>query len=393
MKSAVEVRQLSKKYKRYPGPRGLLREWLTGRSSHQAHWALREISFSIQEGEAFGVCGDNGAGKSTLLKILTGTAFPTSGVVEVSGRVSALLELGAGFHPEFSGRENIYFNGSLMGMRRREIAEREEEIIEFSELSPFIDHPVRTYSSGMYVRLGFAVATGFDPDILIIDEALAVGDQRFQKKCTDRILDFRRSGKTIVFCSHNLYQIRTLCERALWLHEGEAAACGEAADVVDRYQDYCRASEASLESVLEPHPSNGQVCWIDSVQVLNDRGRPQDEFRSGDTVVVQIEATFQNAFRGVPAIAVSLERNDGIFVYCVSSGMDAASLQQIDSERFRARLAFPELPLLSGLFHVSAMTTDQDSMQAYDHAAKAASFRIVGHQPDLGLIHVKHRWE
>ncbi len=389
MKTSVEVRQLSKKYKRYPGPRGLLREWLTGRSSHEAHWALREISFSIQEGEAFGICGDNGAGKSTLLKILTGTAFPTSGGVKVSGRVSALLELGAGFHPEFSGRENIYFSGALMGMRRQEIVEREEEIIGFSEISSFIDDPVRTYSSGMYVRLGFAVAIGFDPDLLIIDEALAVGDQRFQKKCTDWILEFRRKGKTIVFCSHNLYQIKTLCERSLWLHEGKMSALGESADVVDRYQDYCRAPEAAPSSA----PKNGRICWIDSVQVLNDQGKPQDEFHPGETVVLQVEATFQEGFRGEPEIAIALERNDGTVVFGVSNGMDQATLRPISAERFQARLVFPELPLLSGLYYVTAAATDHERMQAYDNAQKAASFRILGSGPELGLVRIPHRWE
>ena len=210
MRAAIRVSGLSKIYKLYWGPRSLFKEMFFRIPSHHALWALRDIDLEISEGEAFGLIGRNGAGKSTLLKILTGTAFPTSGSMEIQGRVSALLELGAGFHPDFSGRENIFFNGALLGYSHEEIRQREQEIIEFSELEEFIDRPIKTYSSGMYVRLGFAVVTGFDPSILIIDEALAVGDQSFQKKCTDRILHFKQVGKTILFCSHNLYQVKTL---------------------------------------------------------------------------------------------------------------------------------------------------------------------------------------
>ena len=283
MNPLIRVCALSKVYKFYWGPRSLFKEMFLRIPAHHALWALKDISLEIEEGEAFGLVGRNGAGKSTLLKILTGTAYPTSGSVNIRGKISALLELGAGFHPEFSGRDNIYFNGALTGHSRREIERREQEIIEFSELEEFIDKPVKTYSTGMYVRLGFAVATGFDAAILIIDEALAVGDQSFQKKCTDRILGLKQAGKTILFCSHNLYQVKTLCDRALWLNRGMSQGLGPAAEIVDRFTDYLREdqrvppegdrSEVATTQANAPDRTSREVCWIERVRLLDQESR------------------------------------------------------------------------------------------------------------------------
>ena len=207
------------------------------RTSYYDFEALQGISFAIRDGEVVGIVGRNGSGKSTILKIIAGVYRPTSGVVDVSGRTAALIELGAGFHPELTGRENIVLNGLLLGLSKRGIQEREQQILEFAELGKFIDSPIKQYSSGMYMRLGFAIATEVDPDILLIDEILAVGDEAFQQKCIARIDDFRRRGKTIVFVSHNAASIREICQRALWIHGGKIVEDGPAEQVVARYEE------------------------------------------------------------------------------------------------------------------------------------------------------------
>jgi len=254
MKYAVSVNNLSKAYRLYSGPRAMLKELLFNIQGHQLFTALHPLSFQIAAGEAFGVIGNNGAGKSTLLKLLAGTCVPTTGDFSIDGNVGALLELGVGFHPDHTGRDNIYFNGAILGLTRKEIDTRIDSIIAFSELEKFIDEPVKTYSSGMYLRLGFSVATGFDFPVLIIDEALAVGDQKFQKKCTDRIIDFKEKGGTILFCSHNLHQVKLLCERALWIHEGENRFLGPARETVEAYQAFLRKNNGSQHSDSGQNP-------------------------------------------------------------------------------------------------------------------------------------------
>jgi lipopolysaccharide transport system ATP-binding protein len=393
MTPAVDVKTLSKVYKHYWGPRSLLKEVLLGVPAHTPQWALRDVSFELTEGEAFGIVGNNGAGKSTLLKILAGTAFPTSGRAVVSGRVSALLELGAGFHPDFSGRENIYFNGALLGLARDEIQAREREIIDFSELDEFIDKPVKTYSSGMFLRLAFAVAIGFDPSVLIIDEALAVGDQHFQKKCTDRIMQFKRDRKTIIFCSHNLYQVKTLCDRALWLDRGNVVALGPAASVVDQYTNEMRDERDSAEKAEGRKSAGGNTlgCLIEEVRLLNFQGQPTTEFSPGDSVRLDVRAYFSPHFKGKPGIGVSIVRNDGFHLYTVSSAGDGVDLQELEPGRFGATLIFPNIPLLSGVYHFNVVTTDQDNFQAYHVVECAASFTI--HSPqENGSVKLEYQW-
>ncbi len=391
MSTAVVVSHVSKVYKHYWGPRSLLKEILLGVTAHSPQWALKDVSFDLEEGEAFGIVGDNGAGKSTLLKILAGTAFPTVGEAKVSGRISALLELGAGFHPEFTGRENIYFNGALQGLSREEIKEREDEIIGFSELSEFVDKPVKTYSSGMFLRLGFAVATGFDPVVLIIDEALAVGDQHFQKKCTDRITQFRREGKTILFCSHNLYQVKTLCERALWLDRGAVLALDSSARVVDQYTNELRQERTPTEGHASEHPKESLDCAIDKVAILDAAGRPCSDFTTGDCLRLDIWAFFGNGFRGTPGVAASIVRNDGVVFYTTTNTQDGVELLELEHGRFYGSLVFPNLPLLSGLYYFNVVTTDQDNLQAYHIVERAAGFTVQS-PTDSGSVRLEHHW-
>ncbi|RYH62792.1 MAG: ABC transporter ATP-binding protein, partial [Alcaligenaceae bacterium] len=249
--AVLKVVGVSKEYKLYPTPRSRLRALLTGKATHRSHWALRDVSFELRRGQCIGVVGDNGAGKSSLLKLLAGTLQPSTGSIQRVGRVTAILELGAGFHPDFSGRDNLYFGGSLIGIDHDEMARLEPEIIEFCELGEALDRPVKTYSSGMAVRLAFALVTAVQPDVLIIDEALAVGDQHFQKKCIERIMAFRNSGCTILFCSHSPYHIRHLCDSAIWLKAGHVQQFGPTEPVLAAYDQYTRERQALEQGAVD----------------------------------------------------------------------------------------------------------------------------------------------
>jgi lipopolysaccharide transport system ATP-binding protein len=236
---SIAVENLHKDFRIYTRPQDRLRELILRRPQHKLFHVLQDISFSVLEGKSLGIIGDNGAGKSTLLKLLVGTLQPTSGSITIKGQVAALLELGAGFHPEFSGRRNIYLNASLLGVPNDDIGALENDIIEFSELREFIDRPVKTYSSGMYVRLAFSIATMVRPDVLVIDEALSVGDIAFQKKCIQRMNEFREQRKTMVFCSHSMYHVQELCDAAIWLERGRIREMGDSEHIVGLYEDFC----------------------------------------------------------------------------------------------------------------------------------------------------------
>ncbi len=299
MRPAVRAVSLSKFYGMHWSPRGLLRQVITGKETAHRIRALEGVSFRVEAGQALGVVGRNGSGKTTLLKMVSGAAHPSSGRVEVDGRIGALLDLGAGFHPEFSGRENIRFSGALMGLEPDRVRKAEDRIVAFSELREFIDQPMRTYSAGMYVRLGFAVSTGFHPSVLVIDEALAVGDQPFQKKCTDRILSIKKRGAAIVICSHNLYQIKTLCEEAIWLRGGRPQSQGDAVTVVEDYGRYLGQASSPRDGGADDAGSDPSLnCRIESLRLQNGSGSGCQSFRTGETLRLEIAAEFASDFRG-----------------------------------------------------------------------------------------------
>lgn len=255
---SIAVENVFKDFRIYDRPQDRLLELLLRKQRHKNFHVLQDISFSVLEGRSLGIIGDNGAGKSTLMKLLVGTLQPSSGSIAIKGKVAALLELGAGFHPEFTGRRNIYLNAALLGVSDENIAELEQRIIEFSELGDFIDRPVKTYSSGMYVRLAFSIATMVDPDVLVIDEALSVGDIAFQKKCVERMNEFRKQNKTMIFCSHSMYHVQELCDTAIWLEKGRIREIGESHQVVGHYEDYCNSKST------DPHE-------VPDINVVEDR--------------------------------------------------------------------------------------------------------------------------
>ncbi|MDP1932505.1 MAG: ABC transporter ATP-binding protein [Gammaproteobacteria bacterium] len=248
---SISVENIHKDFRIYERPQDRLLELVLRKPRHKVFHVLQDISFSVLEGRSLGIIGDNGAGKSTLMKLLVGTLQPTSGSIAIKGQVAALLELGAGFHPEFTGRRNIYLNAALLGVPDDNIAAMEQEIIEFSELGDFIDRPVKTYSSGMYVRLAFSIATMVRPDVLVIDEALSVGDIAFQKKCVERMNEFRRQQKTMIFCSHSMYHVQELCDTAIWLEKGRIREIGDSHQVVGHYENFCNSKQRDHHEPLD----------------------------------------------------------------------------------------------------------------------------------------------
>jgi len=258
--NSIEVSAVHKDFRIYERPQDRLVELLMRRPRHRQFHVLQDINFTVPKGQSLGIIGDNGAGKSTLLKLLVGTLQPTGGSISIQGQVAALLELGAGFHPEFTGRKNIYLNASLLGVPDDDIEKLEADIIAFSELQDFIDQPVKTYSSGMYVRLAFSIATLVRPDVLVIDEALSVGDISFQKKCVQRMNEFRAANKTMVFCSHSMYHVQELCDHAIWLEKGRIREIGRSEEVVAHYENHCNGlrsytRESAEVAMAETHGS------------------------------------------------------------------------------------------------------------------------------------------
>ena len=425
----LRVQGVSKEYKLYPSPRARLKALVTGKATHRSHWALRNVSFELQRGECIGVIGDNGAGKSSLLKLLAGTLQPSQGRIERVGRVTAILELGAGFHPDFSGRDNLYFGGSLIGIGRDEMARLEPEIIDFCELGEALDRPVKTYSSGMTVRLAFALVTAVQPDVLIIDEALAVGDQHFQKKCVERITAFRNSGCTILFCSHSPYHIRHLCDRALWLKSGEVAQFGGTEEVLAAYDVYTRqreqsdledqapavellpagaalASHSDSDSSQEPaeladseskpdklvaSSKSGGACIL-SVDVahLAEAVNGQPPVLQGQDLVVTITARGRGQER--PHIGFMIEQSKGVGITSLATHEDGAFPVQLPDGTWRSVLTFPDLPLHSGDYVISAFLFDETGLAVYDEWFQFMHFRFIFPKPLPGLVRLPHHW-
>ena len=295
----VSVQNLNKDFKIYERPQDRLYEIILRKQRHQLYHVLSDISFAVPDGKSLGIIGDNGAGKSTLLKLLVGTLQLTSGEIAIHGQVAALLELGAGFHPEFTGRKNIYLNAALLGVPDDNIAEMERDIIAFSELDYFIDRPVKTYSSGMYVRLAFSIATMVRPDILVIDEALSVGDMAFQKKCVQRMNEFREQQKTMVFCSHSMFHVQELCDIAIWLDKGKIQEIGDSDKVVGHYEDFCN-NKKTYSSIREDIPGElrasqpaqkeeVQDCRINSIAVKSLDGNDITTIKPLSDVLLEME--------------------------------------------------------------------------------------------------------
>ena len=347
-------------------------------------WAVRDVSFDVRAGQALGIIGPNGAGKSTILKLLTRILPPTRGRCEVRGRLGALIEVAAGFHPDLTGRENVYLQGAIMGMRRMEIDRKFDRIVDFSGISEFIDTPVKRYSSGMNARLGFSIAAHLDPDVLIIDEVLSVGDASFQEQCVSRMRELARSGVPLVFVSHNLSAVLDLCTHGLLLVRGAVAFAGDAADTVAEY----RRAEWARKLASEERRTDG--LRIASVQVLDEAGHPSMLLRTGGAMTVRI--FYEGATAGQRAhFAVDVHREDGICCYGINTRIDRCDIGPLGPEGY-VDLRLGRVSLLRGSYVLSIGILDEGAARPLDVHFRAYPFSIASDRHDLGVVALDHSW-
>ena len=400
---ALQLRDVGKEYRMYATPRQRLAALVLGGRRHRSQWVLRDVTFQLQRGQCMGVVGDNGAGKSSLLKLVAGTLQPSVGTVRRSGRVTAILELGSGFHPEFTGRENLFFGGQLIGLDEAEVARLAPEIIDFSELGEAIDRPVKSYSSGMVVRLAFALVTALQPEVLIIDEALAVGDQHFQKKCIERIQSFREAGCAILFCSHSMYHIRHLCDVAMWLDKGQVMAFGETEGVVSAYEAHSRAQDAATQALpagtagaaAPMAPVTAAVApvagaEIVSFEVASLSNDPVPLLLSPDLVVTM---TARVPGDEVPNFSLMLEQLKGTGITVVGTHTDGVRPVRQADGLWRIRLTFPALPLNSGEYVLSPYLFDSSGLVVYEERLGYFPFRVEYPNIWPGLVRLPHHWD
>jgi ABC-2 type transport system ATP-binding protein len=335
-------------------------------------WALRDVSFEVLEGETFGLIGENGSGKSTMLKCLTKILRPDHGSVAVRGKVSALLELGAGFHPELSGRENVFLNGAILGLSQKELRRRFDGIVEFAGIGPFIDEPVKNYSSGMYVRLGFSVAINVDPDVLLVDEVLAVGDEAFQRKCNEKFAELRANGKTIVLVSHGLGVVQNLCDRVAWFSHGHLLKIGAPREVIEAYTD---TVEVNRSVDVEGHQrwGSGEGRIVD-VELLVGTGQLATRVHSGETAALRLHYEMEEAIER-PVFGLTFTTVDG---FCVSSptSRDVDCVPEKLEGRGYVDVVFDAIRLVPGTFDLSVSLTDYTCLHTYDHRSNVLRFDV-----------------
>ena len=416
---AITAREVSKLYRRHQGRhqfKTLKSALLTGSlisdlAPGETFTALDQVSFDVPRGATFGVIGENGSGKSTLLKLVAGISKPSTGSLTVDGRVSALIELGAGFHPEISGRENVVINGIMLGLTRREVEARFDEIVAFAELEDFIDAPVKTYSSGMYMRLGFAVAIHVEPDVLLIDEVLAVGDEAFTRRCLDKISEFHRRGKTIVFVTHTLGLVAKMCDDVLWLRHGKIADRGDPQRVVDAYLTYVAGGEdarllaqqkssreALQETTPEEEPTDGgyqpgrwgsREVEISSVRLLDDRGQERRVFAPGETLTLSLAVQAQRPVEDF-VFGLGLFSADGTHLYGTNTDIEEFRSRRLEGTG-EVRFLVEDLRLVEGTYFVDVAAHRKDGTP-YDYHRGLTSFRVKSRVKDVGLYRPRHRW-
>jgi len=359
---------------------------LMGRGDAPHFRALDDVSLEVRPGESVGLIGENGAGKSTLLKIIAGVVRPTRGTVDVQGRVSALLELGSGFHPDYTGRENIFLSSAVMGLSRSEARRNVDAIIDFADIGAQIDEPIKHYSSGMVVRLGFAVATSLRPELLITDEVLAVGDESFQKKCIQWLQGYLDSGGTLLLCSHSMYHVQTLCRKALWIHHGKARAFGESFDVTREYLTYHEEKRRS-EAPAVAAPVPGNMPRIESAWIEGADGTKRSTFRQGDTLIVQGVA-FEPDGRS-PVLLFGIVRADGTPVYG-SPTNESGFMPVVVDRRSPFAIRFESLQLLPGKYMLRLHALDPEGLRLFDTVEN--EFVVTGETRDFGLVKMQHAW-
>ncbi len=412
-KNLIEVEDLWKRYYvTQEKHRSLKESVLSGfRSARKSElvWALQGVSFQLEQGRTLGIIGNNGAGKSTLLRLLSGLGRPTKGRVMVRGQLASLLELGTGFHSDLTGRENIYIGGLVAGLTRQEIGTRIDEIIEFSELEAVIDTPLRTYSSGMFLRLAFATTISYEANLLIVDEALTVGDIRFQKKCIKRLRELKEAGTSIVIVSHIMEQVQELCDEVLWLENGVVKLHGPALEVVKRYKDRAftrvvaspgtnRSESEEAAPVVEAeeaaHPAEMLVgnheIEISEVKISNEFGSEVDTLTSGEPLNVEV-SYFAHRRIEHPIFMIGIFREDGLKCYESSTEADGVFVEAVEGAG-TISLTYSALPLMRGSYWLGISIFDKSWDTAFDFQGQKAPFEVVGAVPGTGIFHPPHKW-
>jgi ABC-2 type transport system ATP-binding protein len=389
---AVSVRNVTKNFRLYHEKNQYLKTaLLRGRRARFDEFrALSDVSLDIPHGSTFGIIGSNGSGKSTLLKCLTGILTPDSGSVDVHGKVAALLELGSGFHPDLSGRENVYLNGAILGMSHRELEDKFDEIVDFAGLKQFIDTPVKNYSSGMTVRLGFAIAINVNPEILIIDEVLAVGDDEFQLKCYEKIDQFRRAGKTIIIVSHGLGDIQRICDEVAWIEKGVLKRVGDPAEIVPEYLSTSRSGTSSVEPSSGHQWGSGEVTF-ESITFLDEQQQPTNTLRTGASATVRVSmhssVSLENSLL---TLRISDMNNDNVWMS--NSNQNDAPLP-VEPGSITVDVGLVDLPLLDGVYELSLAIGNMSGSHEYDHWEKRVKFNV--HQKrtvESGIVSIDSTW-
>jgi ABC-type polysaccharide/polyol phosphate transport system ATPase subunit len=382
----------SRRFKVYPREARRLKDLVVARGRSKAHdvLAVRDVTFHVSPGSAVGLVGRNGSGKTTLLRLLSGIIKPTSGTVAVGGRVGSLLELGAGFHPDLTGRENVFLNGSIHGLKRAYILEQLDEIVAFAGLEEFIDLPVRTYSSGMYMRLGFAIAAHIDADVLLLDEVFAVGDEQFQRKCFGKIFEFKQRGGTIVFVSHDAAAVERLCDRAILLRDGRVEFDGATHDAIVRYRRLLAADVDPEERGVGLKEWGSGEARIEQPELLGPEGEPRTQFLSGEPLTLRLRVVADGP---LPPPRLSYEIRDSSGLLLAGAAQASAELGWDDDTRaLTARFEVDELPLSDGRFHVRLGLADESGERLYHWLDDALTFVVYPAGQARGTVKLDGRW-
>lgn len=393
MEKAIEVKNLCKNYRVYGSKSSRITSIINpfGKREVKEFKALTDVSFHINKGEIVGIIGNNGAGKSTLLKILTGVSFPSSGDVNVKGRVSSLLELGTGFNPELTGEENIYFNGSLMGLTQDEIDNVKDNIIEFADIGDFINQPVKSYSSGMYARLAFAVAININPDILIVDEILSVGDVGFQKKCMDKFNEFKEAGKTVIYVSHGLETVQTFCERAIWLEKGKVVDIGPSFDIVEKYYDRLMKSSDSKEEL-----ETGKFVELNNVEIINKK----KVYKKGESIEFLVEYDVLNPSVKNAGVTIEMRRayrepceyrNADQFIFSVNSNVDEVTIPW-NKGKNQITFKIDSLDVKEGIYYLDVVFSESQNLVALETQENVVSFEVKNENEAEGFVFLESTW-
>lgn len=390
---AISIKNISKMYQIYDRPHDRLKQslWRGRKQFYREFWALKDVSFELRKGETIGIVGRNGSGKSTLLQIIAGTLTPSTGEVQVDGRVAALLELGSGFNPEFTGRENVIMSGAIMGLSSKEIQERMSLIEQFAEIGEFIDQPIKVYSSGMLVRLAFACAINVNPDILVIDEALAVGDMQFQLKCIDKMKSIKKQGKTILFVSHDTYSVRNFCDQAIWMMNGKIHLRGDVNTVIERYEDFMKIGLESKETPEIPAVGKKNVITIEKVAFFDTNGNKKKAFHFGEPVTVVVDYTLHSYMEGVVG-GVALFDKQNTYVCGLNTKLDCQTLPSKPG-KYQLILSYDDMSLLPGTYFVDVGFFESSAVVSLDYKARIKSFGVdSGEYFAEGLTLIKHQW-